>query len=300
LKSQRNLNVDVNIPIITGPTGVGKSDAVYSLKNIHDYEVISADAFQVYIGFDIGTAKPGKDILGSIPHHLINIMPPSGAYNVGKFIEETERAIKDILERGRIPIIVGGTGLYIKALVNGIFEAPPIEPSLRAALMNTPQALLYKELLAVDPNAAGRVHPSDKIRTVRALEVYKTALTPISDAWKINKTTPLYSYNIIIIEKQRELLYKDIDDRTNLMFENGFVSEVKELLASGVSMDAPAFRAIGYRETAKYIMGESTYDDTVKLTAQRTRQFAKRQLTLFRGMKDAKRILPNELETILI
>jgi tRNA dimethylallyltransferase len=277
----------MKIPIITGATSSGKSAVVYRfLEERPEYEFISADAFQVYRGLNIGTAKPDPAILKRFPHHLVNILEPGESYSAGRFVEHAEQAIAKIIGNGKKPIVAGGTGLYIESLRNGLFNEPSIDPLMRKALLTLPKEELYAELSQVDPESAVKINSNDKIRLVRALEVWKSLGIPLSAARKLFKGEARFKYNVYILDKQRDILYRDINGRCEKMLQAGWLEEVKCLLSLGVAPDAPAFRAIGYRELAAVAANQMTIDMAKELISQKTRNFAKRQLTWFRRMKD--------------
>jgi tRNA dimethylallyltransferase len=285
------------IPIITGATASGKSEIVYRFLQTHtDYELISADAFQVYKGLDIGTAKPSLVLRKDYPHHMVDILLPNDSYSAGVFAYQAQQAIAQILARGKKPLISGGTGLYIESLRNGIFKEPPVNPQTRSELLTLSKEDLYAELLLVDPESAGKINPNDKVRLIRALEVWRSSGIPISEAHRLFKAEPAYKYKTYILRKDRQILYSDINLRVESMLAEGWLKEVETLLNMGVSPDSPSFRAIGYRELAAVIYGETTINKARDLIAQKTRNFAKRQLTWFRRMKEvdvfeAERIL---------
>ncbi len=279
----------VIIPVITGPTASGKSELVYDYaRSRGDIEVVSADAFQVYKGLDIGTAKPDMDIRREIPHHLIDIVETDGSFNVGDFVGKAEKVIEEILNRGRQPIVVGGTGLYIRTLRDGIFSAPDIDAELRdelrARIQREGSAALYEELAKADPDVAAKIHPNDHVRIIRGLEVWLSSGVTISSARELKRTLPAYSYDIMVIDKDRETLYNDINLRVRHMLSHGWPEEVKSLLDMGYNENLPAFRAIGYADLAKVFLYGNKIADAEEKIAQRTRNFAKRQLTWFRGM----------------
>ncbi|MDR2883813.1 MAG: tRNA (adenosine(37)-N6)-dimethylallyltransferase MiaA [Deferribacteraceae bacterium] len=283
----------MNIPVITGATASGKSALIMELAERGvNFEIVSADAFQVYRRLDIGTAKPDREVRDRIRHHLIDIVDADGEYNTGDFVIAAESAIDEILSRGAIPIISGGTGLYIQSLRDGIFEVPPADPIIREKLHERAKkegsAALYREFKANDPVAAARIHENDLVRIVRGLEVWQSTGMPISQAQKKLQRPPKYRYNVMVINKDRDSLYKDIDERTNAMLKGGWLNEVRSLLDSGLSVELPSFRAIGYRELADVVLNGSSLDVATETIARKTRNYAKRQLTWFRGMDDVK------------
>ncbi|MDR2870468.1 MAG: tRNA (adenosine(37)-N6)-dimethylallyltransferase MiaA [Deferribacteraceae bacterium] len=286
------------IPIITGPTASGKSGLLYKLFDQgFDFEYISADAFQVYQGLDIGTAKPSIELRQHIPHHLIDIIPADSSYTAGDFVAHAEAAIEAILDADKHPVIAGGTGLYIQALRDGIFEVPSdatIRQELQLRLDTEGNHKLYHELQGIDPTYAAKIHENDSVRILRALEVYRITGLPISIAHKELRKPPRYSYNVMVIDKKREELYADINKRTENMIAEGWMEEVRSLLASGITPDMPSFRAIGYKELTMALSSEITLAEATSIIAQKTRNYAKRQLTLFRGMLDGAKFMSAE------
>ncbi|MDR2104940.1 MAG: tRNA (adenosine(37)-N6)-dimethylallyltransferase MiaA [Deferribacteraceae bacterium] len=288
------------IPIITGATSTGKSEIVYSFLEDHpEYELVSADAFQVYKGLNIGTAKPAAEILSRFSHHLIDILEHNQTYSAGSFVEDAEQAIGDILSRGKLPIVVGGTGLYIECLRNGIFKQPICPPELRVSILSASKEDLYAELVKVDPVSAAKINPNDKVRIARAVEVYRAAGAPISEAHKLFRGEAKFNYKLFIIEKDRERLYRDINLRTEKMLKSGWLDEVEELMKIGGSSSSPAFRAIGYKELAAVLEGALALEKAKELIAQKTRNFAKRQLTWFRRLQGAIFVKRDEMPPLI-
>jgi len=293
------------IDIITGPTASGKSSISFELASRDkDIEIVSADAFQVYRGLDIGTAKPTVDEQNLIPHHLIDIIEPIEIYTAGRFFIEAEKTIDEILNRGKKPLIVGGTGLYIKTLTDGLFSTPEIDPNIRLKLQLEAENIdndLYLQLKQVDPEYADKISSNDYVRVIRALEIYYALGIPFTKAHKIYHREPKYSYNINIVDIDRDLLYDSINKRVETMWRSGWIDEVRALLDKGYDIDTQAFRAIGYRYIINYIIDNSnninanndSYDsnitelDTINLISRDTRRFAKRQLTWFKGIKNS-------------
>ncbi len=282
---------NIRIPVITGATASGKSDLIAALAGGGlPFEVISADAFQVYRLLDIGTAKPDLELRAKIPHHLIDIVPTDGSYTAGDFVTHAESAIRDILSRGKLPLVTGGTGLYIQTLRDGIFETPPSDEQLRNELRQRAEregsAVLHEELNKADHAAAARIHPNDLVRIIRALEVWKTTGVPITHAHRKFNKKPMFSYDVMVLYRERGDLYQDINSRVRKMLEKGWLDEIRMLLDKGYSTTIPSFRAIGYRELAAALIGDRTLDSAIELTAQKTRNYAKRQMTWFRGMSE--------------
>ena len=297
------------IPIITGPTSSGKSSIAYNagLKT-NKVEIISADAFQVYKGLDIGTAKVSMQERQQVKHHLIDIINPDEYYSAGMFRLQAEKLIEDILNRGNIPVIAGGTGLYIKSLTEGIFNCPEIDENIRKDLQIKLEKngieSLYNELKSVDAEYAAKISSNDPVRTVRALEVYYGLGMTFTQAHKKYAVEPKYKYSIGVLWIERSKLYEKINERTRQMWEMGWDKEVETLLNLGYNADCPSFRAIGYKLIADYITNGGKSDDVINKIAQETRHFAKRQFTWFRHrdnviMYEDKEKLENNLIEII-
>ena len=231
---------------ITGPSSSGKTALAVQLAKELDGEIISVDSRQIYKGLDIGTAKPSIDERNKITHHLIDIIEPSECYTAGLFVEHTERLIDDIRNRGNIPLIVGGTGLYIKSLRDGIFNCPKIDPNIRKNLQNSIEdkglKFLYEKLQQVDSQYAEKISCNDPVRIVRALEVYEGLGVTFTEAHKKYKTQPKHNYSILVLYPDRASLYEDINKLTDLMWNNGLVEETKSLLDKGFKEDCFGFR----------------------------------------------------------
>lgn len=285
--------------IITGPTASGKSNLALKLaKDFDNIELISADAFQVYKGLDIGTAKPTNYERQIVKHHLIDINEPTECYTSGIFVENAEKLIENIRHRGKIPVIVGGTGLYIKSLSEGIFDCPKIDDSIRKSLHLDIEKYgleyLYKKLLLIDNDYATRISCNDPVRIIRALEVYEGLGITFTEAHIKYKKNPKYKYYICVLTPERDKLYENINLRTKLMWQSGWVEEVKTLLNNGVPVDCPAFRAIGYKEVIDYINDSIDEEKAIYEISKQTRHFAKRQYTWFRGMKNINYFYDND------
>ncbi|MFA4857870.1 MAG: tRNA (adenosine(37)-N6)-dimethylallyltransferase MiaA [Candidatus Margulisiibacteriota bacterium] len=293
-----------DIYIIIGPTAAGKTRCAIDLakklvgtKGKGAGEIISADSMQVYKGMNIGTAKPTKKDMRGVPHHLIDIKAPDEEWNVSLFVEEANRLIEDIRRRGKIPIIVGGTGLYIWTFLEGFaFPIAPSSPKIRARLEKISSAKLHAQLKGVDPAAAAKIHPNDKKRIIRALEVYKLTGKRISELQKnrqvLSRGTAANlaerkNTKIVFLNPPREKLYKKIEARVDKMIKKGLVREVKGLLKKSYAKNLNAFQALGYKEIIDYLDGKYALADAIELIKKRTRQFAKRQLVWFRRLKNA-------------
>lgn len=275
--------------VVTGPTATGKTALGVRLAELLDGEVVGADSMQIYRGMDIGTAKPTPQEMRGVRHHMIDVAEPSERFSAAKYAAMASQCVEDILARGRVPIVVGGTGLYIDALLRREdFAAAPGNSGVREALEAEYDALggdtFREKLAAVDPERAAKLAPGDKKRLVRALEVYRLTGETITEHDERSKTLPprYTSMKIALDFSARETLYERIDRRAAQMFENGLVDEVRALLAAGVSAGATAMQAIGYKETAAYLRGEYDLSEAIERVQRESRRYAKRQLTWLR------------------
>jgi tRNA dimethylallyltransferase len=272
--------------IIVGPTAVGKTDIALSLAEKINAEIISADSMQVYRGMDIGTAKPTHAERSRVPHHLIDVADPRVEFSVGDYLRLALAAIEDIRQRGKTPLVVGGTGLYVRALSDGIFEGPGADWALRDKLLEREQrdgpGTLYAALEKADPVAASRIHPSDLRRIVRALEVYEKGGLPISKRHEEHRAARAgRPVRIAGLTRGRAELYSRIEERVDSMMEAGFLDEVKALRDSGCKAGTVSMQAIGYKQLMAYLDGVGTLDEAVRLIKRDTKRFAKRQFTWF-------------------
>ncbi len=277
----------MKIPIISGPTGVGKSEIAFEVAIRLDGEIISMDSMQIYKFMDIGTAKPPLEMRKQVPHHMMDIIYPDEDYNAYLYLRDSTNVMRKILSRGKLPIFVGGTGLYVDALTRGLIEIPKDENVRRKLwkLEESSRGTLRKILEDVDPEAARRIHPNDLKRTIRALEVYYKTGTRISELQK--KVKPSGEFILFILTKNREELYNKINLRVDDMLKRGLIDEVKHLLDMGYDENLNSMKAIGYRETIDYIKGRLDYDKYVHVLKRNTRHYARRQLIWFRRYDDA-------------
>jgi len=280
---------NVKLPIIVGPTAVGKTSLSIRLAKEFGAEIISADSMQVYRGMDIGTAKTTTEEMDGVAHHLLDVADPREDFSVGEYLRLAENAIEDITGRGNIPLVVGGTGLYVKALLDGLFEGPAADMELREGLLSKEidePGSLHAELLRVDPASADKIHPSDVRRTVRALEVYMKGGLPISRMHKVHReTSGSRDARIVGLSMPRPELYARIERRVDAMMAAGFLEEVERLREIGCRRDGVAMQAIGYKQIYSYIEGEISLDEAVLLVKRDTKRFAKRQYTWFNADK---------------
>lgn len=277
--------VERPVVILVGPTAVGKTAMALALAGELGAEIISADSRLFYRGMDIGTAKPTKEDLRSVPHHLIDIAEPDQTYSLALFQREALRIINDIHSRGKLPLVVGGTGQYVRAITEG-WTIPPQQPDerMRAAIEAWAEEIgaqeLHARLALLDPEAAEKIDWRNRRRTVRALEVIFNTGRRFSE--QRTKGALPYRYKIIGLKRERAELYARIDARIGQMLADGFADEVRGLLAKGYAPDAPALSAIGYCEMAATIKGEMSLDEAVVLIKRRTRQFVRRQANWFK------------------
>ena len=275
------------ILVIVGPTAVGKSACALEAARLFGGEIVSVDSMQVYRGLDAATSKPEPEDRRQVPHHGLDLAEPGEDFSMGDFVRAAAEAVEGIAARGRLPILVGGTGLYLRGFLHGMAEAPRRAPRLRARLNAAAERRgvlwLHRMLGRLDPQTAARLGPRDRQRLVRALEVRFSARRPLS---QVIAETPFgpdrYAAVKIGLTMDRARLYERIDARVDAFFERGLIEEVRGLLARGVPRTANAFKAIGYREALAHLDGSSTLEEARAETRRRTRNYAKRQLTWFR------------------
>jgi tRNA dimethylallyltransferase len=289
---------------VVGPTATGKSAVAMALAEEIGGEIVNADALQVYRGFDIGTAKPGPAERARVRHHLIDILEPDERYSAGEFARRAREAIAEIAGRGAVPIVVGGSGLYLRALFAGISPVPPGDPEVRHRLRERLAAeglpALHQELRRVDPATAERLPAGDTQRVLRALEVAAVSGEPLS-AWISRQ--PFGTQRIAALRVgltlPRAILYDQIASRVARMVQEGWVEEVAGLLAQGLDPELPAFQAIGYRQLVRHLKGELSLEHAVAETIRATRRFAKRQETWFRREPDVSWFSANDFNRLI-
>ncbi|TAH72191.1 MAG: tRNA (adenosine(37)-N6)-dimethylallyltransferase MiaA [Anaerolineaceae bacterium] len=292
--------------ILTGPTAVGKTSLSIALAKAVDGEIISADSMQVYKYMDIGTAKVTIDEMEDVPHHLISEFYPDEDFSVVKFQQYAKKYINSIHERNKIPILVGGTGFYIQAVLYDIdFEENDSDTSYRSELEQLAKTkgseYLHGLLSDVDPESGQKVHPNNTKRIIRALEYINQTGEPISahNEEQRKKESP-YNYNYFVLNKDRSSLYESINQRVDIMIENGLVEEVKKLMSMGYTKNLVSMQGLGYKEIIDYLEGETSLDEAIRILKRDTRHYAKRQLTWFKREKNIiwidKDNYPNDLE----
>jgi tRNA dimethylallyltransferase len=302
--------------VLTGPTGTGKSDWAARAAEMLPLEIVSVDSALVYRGLDIGTAKPSAELRGRIPHHLIDICDPAETYSAGQFVCDAQACIAEVQARGRIPMLVGGTMLYLRALFRGIADLPKASPEVRQSIDQRAAkegwGALHRELTRVDPHAAARIHPNDPQRIQRALEVYYTTGQPISALQSATRSplTEVPRRRWALVPQDRAALHDRLASRFNAMMSEGFLSEVAALRARGdLKPQHPSMRAVGYRQLWAHLDGELSLAEAMAQGIAATRQLAKRQLTWLRSEADIEYLDPmssqsfekwrRELETAL-
>jgi tRNA dimethylallyltransferase len=281
----------IKVGFIVGPTGSGKSALAMIVAERLGAEIVNADSRQLYAGMDIGTAKPSAEERGRVPHHLIDVRTPERPLDVAEFVAMGRAAILDIARRGRKALVVGGSGFYLRALRGGIFSGPSASSEIRAELEEIAAErgipFLHDELMKIDPPSASRIQRNDLYRIVRALEVQRITGIPISIHQERHRFAEReFDTLTIALEVPRAQLYDGINKRFDAMVAEGFVEEVRRLVAAGYSPERAPLNSIGYREVASFIRGEITLAEAVDLAKRKTRQFAKRQLTWFHNEED--------------
>jgi len=289
--------------IITGPTASGKSSLAVDLALDLGGEIVNADSMQVYRGMDIGTAKPSISERRGVPHHLIDVVDPNEDFNASIYRSLTEPLLKEITARHKVCFVVGGTGLYIKTLLGGLFECPPSDPELRDELSRECEEQgsiqLHERLKMLDPESARNIHPHDKTRIIRALEVITLTNRTLSSliqrhAFKEKSFQALK----ICLHMEREQLYQRINERSLAMIETGLMKEAQSLLDKGYSPELNAMKSLGYRHVLRFMEGTWDLDKTIHQLQTDTRRYAKRQITWFRGDPEMVWVKPEDREII--
>jgi tRNA dimethylallyltransferase len=275
------------VPIIVGPTAIGKTGlSLLFARRLENAEIISADSRQVYRLMDIGTAKPTPEELSLVPHHFIDIKNPDEYYSAGKFGREARQKIDELFRDNIKPLVVGGSGLYIRALADGFFEKQIsdslVKARLKQELNEKGSAFLHERLHAIDPISAERLYPNDGQRIVRALEVYELTDVPLSFFQQQESQQANFEPVFIGLNMEREKLYRVIETRVDRMIENGLVAEIEQLRSLGYHSNLNAMQTVGYREVFDYFDNKYNFDEMIRLIKQRSRNYAKRQLTWFR------------------
>jgi len=296
-----NQNQKTKIIVLCGPTGIGKTAAAINLAIRFRGEIIGADSMQIYRQMEIGTAKPTGSEQDRVPHHLIDVVDPDEDFDAERYVALARPLIAGLTGRGRVPLVVGGTGFYIKALIYGLFEAAPVKPDVRQRLhkevADQGSPALHRRLVQCDPDAAARIHPNDTYRVVRALEVFESSGQTIS-SWQQAHAFKTKQYDCLQIglNMQRQDLYARIDQRVDQMIGQGLLDEVRGLLEKGYASDLKAMQSLGYRHMVAYLQGQLSWDETVRTLKRDTRRYAKRQLTWFQADKDIAWVEKDDIE----
>jgi tRNA dimethylallyltransferase len=276
----------VQLPIVLGPTGSGKSELAIHIALALSGEVVNCDSLQIYRRFDIGTAKLPLAERRGVPHHLIDIVDPAEVFTAGAYAQAARAILSQIAQRGHVPIVVGGTGFYLRALLDGLFPGPTRDQALRDHLARRETrrpASLHRLLSRLDPQAAARIHSNDRPKLIRALEVRLLRGKPISEMFQEGRD-PLTGFRPVKIglSPPRDLLYDRLNARAGRIFRSGLIEEVRAILASGVPADAKPFESLGYKQALDVLQGRLTEQEAIASTQQQTRRYAKRQTTWFR------------------
>ena len=289
--------------IIGGPTGIGKTAVAIRIAQRFGGEIINADSMQIYRKMDIGTAKPTPEEQALVKHHLIDIINPDQPFDAVRFADTAGKIIVQLVEKQMLPLVVGGTGLYIKALTHGLFRENSSDPEVRKELHQIAETHgsehLYRNLEQIDPTTADRLHPNDIFRIIRALEVYRVTGAPISDFHNTHRFSDQpYRTLKIGLDMDRKILYDRINSRVEAMIDEGLVAEVKQLLAMGYSAELKSMLSIGYRHLADFIEGRLEWDEALDTMKRDTRRYAKRQLTWFRNDPEMIWFHPEQVDEI--
>jgi tRNA dimethylallyltransferase len=275
-----------NVLVLVGPTAIGKTALSVELALYNNAEIISADSRQIYRYMDIGTAKPTADELNKVPHHFIDIVNPDEAYNAGQYGRDARKKIEQIITNGKNVIVTGGSGLYIKSLVDGFFEGTDsddtVRQKIRSEILSSGLTNVYLRLQILDPDAASKIHPNDAKRIERALEVFELTGCRISELQRTQISDCPFNPVFAGLTGDRKILYDRIEKRVDGMMEQGVIEETRRLLDMGYSSNLISMESLGYREIIDYLSGSIQYNDMIKAFKQRSRNYAKRQITWFK------------------
>ena len=280
---------------LAGPTACGKTAISLLMAERMGAEIVALDSMSLYRGMDVGTAKPTREERARVPHHLIDVLSPEQEFTVADYVHAANSVCGDILNRGRIPFFVGGTGLYLRSVLRGVFAGPPADESFRQGLesraADQQAGWLHRQLATVDPVSAARLHPHDTRRLIRALEVHHLTGWPASQMQGESPLPPgQRPPHVEWLSPPRDWLYERINRRVRQMIDNGWVDEVRGLLASGHPLSRTARQALGYQELIAHLQGELSLADAIERIQMRTRQFAKRQHTWFRNLEECRAV----------
>ncbi|OGQ99494.1 MAG: tRNA (adenosine(37)-N6)-dimethylallyltransferase MiaA [Deltaproteobacteria bacterium RIFOXYD12_FULL_55_16] len=291
------------ILVLLGPTAVGKTALSLALAERFSCEIVGLDSMQIYRHMDIGTAKATAEERARVPHHLLDVVAPDEEYHVARYVADATRACREIIVRGNRPLLVGGTGLYLKGLLEGLFELPAVPEavrgSLRKRLAEEGRAALFAELSQCDPESARRIHPNDTHRLLRALEIFQATGRPWSEHLREQQVRPFLSKVLQLgLISERDALYERINLRVDQMLGFGLLAEVEKLLALGYDPSLKAMQSIGYRHMLQFLQGQWDWDETRFLLARDTRRYAKRQMTWFGNDSNIRWFAPSDTAAI--
>ena len=289
------------IVTICGPTGIGKTNFAIAIAQNFNGEIIGADSMQIYKHMNIGTAKPDENERAMAVHHLVDFLDPKEEFDAGLYATQADGIIASLYNKEKLPVVAGGTGLYMRALLHGLFRAQPVcEKTLSdLTLLNQEKGNLYlhEQLSLCDPIAAQKIHPNDSFRVIRALEVFQTTGNPISDKQKAHEfKEDKYQSLTIGLTMDRKILYERINQRVDIMIRQGLLDEVKSLIEKGYSLDLKSMQSIGYRHMGMYLKQEVDFKEAVRLLKRDTRRYAKRQFTWFNREKDLIWLEPTQTD----
>lgn len=292
----------LSIIVVCGPTATGKTGFAIHLANRFNGEIIGADSMQVFRHLDIGTAKPDQQELSQAPHHMVSVVDPWEDFDAARYAAMADAAIKDVVSRNKIPIIAGGTGLYIKALLHGLFRGRPADPAIvsyfESIARDRGNEFLHRLLEKRDPVAAARLHPNDRFRIIRALEVLETtgdSITRLQTGHGFASSR--YRCLKLGLYMDRQTLYQRIEKRVDLMIQQGLLDEVRGLIDRGITCDLKAMKSIGYRHMCEFLQNRVSWEESLVLLKRDTRRYAKRQFTWFNSDPEIEWIEPNQTET---
>ncbi len=296
---QKN-SLNDKILVICGPTASGKSQLAIECAKILNSAIISADSMSIYKGLDVGTAKPDLVDRAKVAHYLIDVVEPTETFSVGDYKEKAEPVLNDLLSRGLVPVICGGTGFYVNSLLYDLsYGKSPANLEAREKYFEIYNKYgaekVYEILLSVDPLSAEKIHCNDVKRVIRALEIYETGVkkSDLND-----KLTTIRNYKAYYIDHERDVLYKRIDKRVDIMVENGLIQEVEALIKSGITIKHQCMQGIGYKEIYSYFSGEISLDEAINLIKLNTRHYAKRQLTFFKKLPNLIALKPDDVTVL--
>lgn len=297
--NDRQAAVVPKIIVIVGPTGAGKTGLAINLARQLDAEIVGADSMQIYRHMDIGTAKPTTAEQAAAPHHMIDIVNPDEDFDAATYADMAGTVIRQIIGRGRLPLVVGGTGFYIRSLVYGLFEEGPSDPVVRKQLKQLAEtignAALHQRLAAVDSQAAGKIHPNDTYRIVRALEVFETTGEPLTAFQQRHRSQEMRFTPLTIgVSWPRPILYDRINKRVETMMDQGLEAEVRGLMSQGYTRDLKSMQSLGYRHLTAFINDECSLQDTLITLKRDHRRYAKRQLTWFHADPSVQWMTPDQ------